>query len=105
MSSVSTSDKGRLIVKTIISGAITVGLYAAAFTNTDFLMAVFSKGGYYAAFPIATVFAFSFAHGSFSSNLWSALGIDAVSRQTTQTAHKTARKSAQRQRPRLRMSL
>ncbi len=99
------SGKKKLIGKTLFYGAITGALYAAAFSHADFLMAVFSKGGYYAAFPIATVFAFSFAHGSFSSNLWSALGIEAEKTRTQPRPEKVVRKTSQRPRPRLRMSL
>jgi hypothetical protein len=41
-------------------------------------MSNFTRGGWYAAMPIATVFVFSFVHGAFASHLWSLLGIEAM---------------------------
>lgn len=105
MSTISKSNKSRLIGKTLFSGAITVALYAAAFTNSEWLMGIFTRGGYYAAFPIATVFAFSFAHGSFSSNLWSALGIEAIQTQRQPRMEKATKRPTQKQRPRMRLSV
>jgi hypothetical protein len=37
----------------------------------------FTKGGWYAAYPILAAFFFSFIHGAFASNLLSVLGIEA----------------------------
>lgn len=101
----STTGKKKLIGNTLLYGAVTVALYAAAFSHTEILTAVFAKGGVYAALPIATVFAFSFAHGSFASNLWSMLGIEAVSRAPQPRAEQATRRPSQRKRPRLRMSV
>lgn len=101
----STTSKKKLIGNTLLYGAVTVALYAAAFSHTEILTAVFAKGGVYAALPIATVFAFSFAHGSFASNLWSMLGIEAVSRAPQPRAEQATRRPSQRKRPRLRMSV
>jgi hypothetical protein len=64
--------------QTIGYGALSAALYAAVFANAGTVMQYFSKGGWYAALPIATVFVFSFAHGAFASHLWSLLGIEAV---------------------------
>lgn len=105
MSSSLKTSKNKLIAKTIFFGAVTAAIYAAAFSNADLLMSVFTRGGYYAAFPIATVFAVSFAHGSFSNSLWSMLGVEAVTKQTQPRAEKAGKRPSQRQRPRLRMSV
>ena len=70
-----TSKKSHLL-KTLIFGTMTAALYAAVFTNSEFIMTYFTKGGIYALLPVATVFVFSYAHGSFTSNFWSALGIE-----------------------------
>lgn len=64
--------------KTIGYGLATVGLYAAVFMNADTVMSSFTRGGWFAAMPIATVFLFSFVHGAFASHLWSLLGIEAM---------------------------
>ncbi|MGD9818268.1 MAG: hypothetical protein AB7V04_06170 [Desulfomonilaceae bacterium] len=105
MASTSTTSKKQLLGKTLLYGAITAALYAAAFTHTEILTAVFAKGGVYAALPIATVFVFSFAHGSFSSNLWSMLGIEAISKAPQPRAEQATKRPTQRKRPRLRMSV
>ncbi len=70
-------QNGREIAAASVLGLITVALYAAVFLNADLVMRLFTRGGAYAALPIGTVFAFSFAHGAFSSRLWSLLGIQA----------------------------
>lgn len=64
--------------KTLGYGAISLALYAAVFTNTDTITDYFTRGGWYSALPILTVFAFSFAHGAFASNFWSLMGIEAA---------------------------
>ncbi len=101
-------SKKKPIGKTIGYGAVTAALYAAVFTNADTITNYFTKGSWYAALPIATVFVFSFSHGAFASNLWSLLGIEAVRKDVkVVTAEKTvhedvrAKKSA-RKRPRAR---
>lgn len=78
MASVYGAEKKKPVGKTIGYGVLTVALYAAVFTHADAVMQSFTKGGWYAALPIATVFVFSFAHGAFASNLWSLLGIEAM---------------------------
>jgi hypothetical protein len=72
------SGKKRVLASTIGYGAASAALYAAVFMNSDTVMQYFTKGGMYAALPVATVFFFSFAHGAFASNLWSLLGIEAM---------------------------
>jgi hypothetical protein len=62
--------------KTLIFGTVTAGLFAAVFSNSDLVMHYCTKGGVYAILPVAIVFAFSYVHGSFTSNFWSALGIE-----------------------------
>jgi hypothetical protein len=78
------AKKTKPLGKTILFGLGTVAMYAAVFTNTDTIMKYFTRGGWYAALPIATVFVFSFIHGAFASNLWSALGIEARKKETLQ---------------------
>jgi hypothetical protein len=68
----------KLIGKTIGLGLASAALYAAVFTHAGTVMKFFTKGGWYAALPVATVFVFSFVHGAFASNLWSVLGIEAI---------------------------
>lgn len=62
--------------KTLVFGAMTAALYVAVFAYQEAIMHYFTKGGIYALLPVATVFVFSYAHGSFTGNFWSALGIE-----------------------------
>lgn len=98
--------KKKPLAKTIVYGVITAALYAAAFTHSDAILQLFTKGGYYAALPIATVFVFSFAHGAFASNLWSMLGIEAIMKQPAKRPEvRPVPRPAQRPRPRVRATL
>jgi len=94
---------GKLIGKTIALGLGAAALYAAVFSNSGFIMKYFTRGGWYAALPIATVFVFSFVHGAFASNVWEVLGISAPKK--TVTTRPTAKRPTRRQRPRPRLRL
>mgnify|MGYP000992913723 FL=1 len=69
-------SRKRHVARTFIFGAMAIGLYAAVFSNSAAIMSYFTKGGAYALLPVATVFLFSYIHGSFTSSFWSALGIE-----------------------------
>jgi hypothetical protein len=92
------SRSTRPIGKTIAFGVAAAALYAAVFTNSDTVMHYFTKGGWFAALPIATVFAVSFVHGAFANYLWAALGIEAP-KKVVQPRPETKR-PVRRQRPR-----
>jgi hypothetical protein len=96
--------KKRLLLETALFGAVTAALYAAVFSNAGTVVELFARGGYYAALPIATVFVFSFAHGSFSGSLWSVLGIEAITSHAQERPKVEAPRPAQRPRPRVRMN-
>ncbi|MBG0775151.1 MAG: hypothetical protein H0S85_01790 [Desulfovibrionaceae bacterium] len=76
----STNRRSTAKRRSVIFGIASVALYAAVFTNSDTVLDVCSRGGFYNVLPIATVLLFSYVHGSFASNVWSALGIEASSR-------------------------
>ena len=97
-----TANRGKLIGRTIGLGVASAALYAAVFTNSGTVMKYFTKGGIYAALPIVTVFAFSFVHGAFASNLWSLLGIEATKKVQPRVA---AKRPAPRKRPRPQLNL
>ena len=82
----STATKRRHLQNTIIFGGLTTALYAAVFTNQEAVMTYFTKGGLYAALPVALVFAVSYFHGNFTSSFWSALGIESSKATATRTA-------------------
>jgi hypothetical protein len=97
-----TANRSKLIGKTVGLGLASAALYAAVFANTGTIMKYFTKGGIFAALPILTVFAFSFVHGAFTSNLWSALGIEATKKVQPRVAPK---RPAPRKRPRPQLHL
>ena len=96
-------SRGKLTGKTIGLGLGVAALYAAVFLNSGTVMKYFTRGGIYAALPIVTVFAFSFVHGAFASNLWSMLGIEATKKVQPRVAP-TRPAPRKRPRPRLRLN-
>jgi hypothetical protein len=74
------TSRKKLVAKTVVFGILTAALYTAVFWKADVVMKFFTRGGLYAALPIATAVLFSFVHGAFASYLWSLLGIQARTR-------------------------
>jgi hypothetical protein len=70
--------KKRPVGKMLVYGALSGVLYAALFWNQSAVTALFTRGTWYAALPIATAFAISFIHGGFTSYFWSVLGVEAT---------------------------
>ncbi len=103
MAQESTRD-GRLIGKTVAWGLGAVALYAAVFLNADTVMNYFTRGGWYAALPVGTVFLFSYVHGSFSHNVWEVMGIRAPQK-IVQPQPTATQRPVRRQRPRLRLNV
>jgi hypothetical protein len=84
-------------------GLGSVVLYAAVYQFQDVLLATSAKGGLFTALPIATVFLFSWVHGTFAGTLWEVLGVNAVTRAPAKAAVRTpARKDV---RPRATVSV
>jgi hypothetical protein len=94
----------KLVGRTVGWGLATAALYAAVFLNSGSIMTYFTRGGLYAALPIATVFVFSYIHGTFAHLVWEVLGIRAP-QQTVQPRPTAAERPARRQRPRPRLRL
>lgn len=82
MSKPSSRKKTRARNRAILFGLMSVALYAAVFANSSTIMTYFTKGHFYTVLPVATVFVFSYVHGSFASNLWTALGVEASKKAT-----------------------
>ncbi|MDO9631634.1 MAG: hypothetical protein Q7I92_07040 [Humidesulfovibrio sp.] len=82
--------KKQAVVRMIGFGAASAAVFGAIFHFANPVTEVFSRGGFYAALPIATVFLVSYVHGSFASYLWTALGINA--KQPAKTLQPTAAK-------------
>lgn len=95
-------SRSRLMGKTVALGLGTAAIYAAVFLNSGTVMQLFTKGGLYAALPVATVFLVSFVHGAFASNLWSCLGIEATKKVQPRLAPRPV--SRKRPRPQLRIN-
>jgi len=95
-------SRSKLVGKTIALGVGVAAIYAAVFLNTATVMTYFTKGGLYAALPVATVFLVSFVHGAFASNLWSCLGIEATKKVQPRVAPQPA--ARKRPRPQIRLN-
>lgn len=93
----------RPIGKTIAFGLATATLYAAVFWQRDVVMQFFTRGGWYAALPVATVFLFSFVHGAFANYFWQALGVEALKKVVT-SRPPVAKRPRRRPRPTLRLN-
>jgi uncharacterized RDD family membrane protein YckC len=87
----------------VIFGLATAACYLAVFLNSGLVMKYFTTGGMYALLPVGTAFLFSFVHGAFTGNFWSALGIEASKKVTR--VELPATQPAKRVRPRPRLSL
>ncbi|MEZ6852839.1 hypothetical protein [Halodesulfovibrio aestuarii] len=86
--------KKKAKINALLFGAVSVALYSAAFYYADPMVELYAKGGAYCLLPVATVFLFSYVHGNFASNVWTALGIEASSSagRKTKAAEATPRK-------------
>lgn len=63
--------------KMMLFGAASMAAYAFLFANEGLVTSTYTLGGWHAAFPVGTAFAFSFVHGAFASNFLSVLGLEA----------------------------
>ena len=68
--------KKKPVAKMVLSGALSLGAYLLLFSNEALITNTYTLGGWYAALPVGTAFAFSFMHGAFASNLLSVLGLE-----------------------------
>jgi len=71
--------------KLLAFGIGSAALYTAVYLFQDQLLLNSAKGGMYTILPIATVFLFSWVHGTFAGTLWEVLGINAVKKAPAQT--------------------
>lgn len=69
--------KKKPLIPMLIFGAISGSGYYYLMTHQELVTDTFTKGGWYAAYPILAAFLFSFIHGAFASNLLSFFGIEA----------------------------
>ena len=69
--------KKKPYLMTAVFGVISLSAYVALFTHQGWVTSTFTKGGYYAAYPIVAAFLFSFIHGAFASNLLNVCGLEA----------------------------
>lgn len=83
--------KKQALLRMIGFGAASAAVYGIVFQHASAITEIFSRGGVYAAAPIATVFLVSYVHGGFASSLWSALGINARPQARTVQPTKTKR--------------
>jgi hypothetical protein len=99
-----TELRKKTVQKTLIFGMGAAALYAVVFAFADQILAITTKGGFFALVSVATVFLFSYVHGHFTSYFWSALGIEAsktVAVKPTARVQKPAKRTDKRPRARL----
>jgi hypothetical protein len=70
-------QKKKPVMKMLVFGCLSITAYVYLITNQQLVTDTFTKGGWYAAYPVLTAFAFSFVHGAFASNCLSVLGLEA----------------------------
>lgn len=71
------AQKNNPIFRMLLYGCLSGSAYFYLMTHQKLVTDTFTKGGWYAAFPILVAFLFSFIHGAFASNFLSVLGIEA----------------------------
>lgn len=64
-------------LSTVILGTASLTAIFYLFFNEELVTDVFTRGGAYAIWPLATVMFYSFIHGTFGSNLLTVLGLEA----------------------------
>jgi hypothetical protein len=101
MSSASHSSKSSHLGKAAAALAASAGIYAAVFANETTVTTMFTRGGLYAALPIAAAFAFSFVYASFAHSFWAMLGIEAHRKTQVVTRKAPAPRTDIRPRPTL----
>ena len=74
------STKKKPIEKMVVMGVVSLALYVLLLSEQGVINDYFSRGGLVAFLPIAVAFIFSIVHGSFTSNFWTVLGIEAARR-------------------------
>ena len=71
------STKKKPVTKMLVTGLLSIALYAVLFSNQDFVSNTFTRGGLYALLPFGTALIFSFVHGAFTGHFWTVLGVEA----------------------------
>ncbi len=61
----------------LVTGLLSITLYAVLFGNQDLVSSIFTRGGLYAFLPIGTALVFSFVHGTFTGHFWTVMGVEA----------------------------
>jgi hypothetical protein len=67
--------------KAILTGILSIALYVILLMHQGIVNDLFSRGGVYALFPIATAFIFCSVHGCFTGSFWTVFGVEAKKRQ------------------------
>ena len=73
----SAKEKKKPVMAMLLFGCISATGYFYLMTHQELITGTFTRGGWYAAFPILAALCFSFIHGAFASNFLSFLGLEA----------------------------
>ncbi len=101
------SARSRAKRKALLFGAMSAGLYLGLYFCPKPVMENFSKGGFYTVLPVAAAFLFSYVHGTFTGNFWTAIGVNASSKVTQKQAEQKTVQTTKRpdRRPRAQASM
>lgn len=92
------AGRSRAFRKALLFGAGSIGLYVALYAYSGSILEVTTKGHFYAVLPVAAAFLFSYVHGTFTGNFWTAMGVNASSKVTAKRPTDAARKPARQDR-------
>jgi len=70
--------KKKPVAAMVVTGIVSVALYAVLLAKQDLVNSTFGKGGMFAFLPIITAFVFSYFHGAFTGHFWTVLGVEAA---------------------------
>ena len=81
--------QSRAKLRAAVFGLGSIALYGTLYAFSDTILHYCARGGFYNVLPIGAVFLFSYVHGSFASNAWTALGIEASLKSTKKATKET----------------
>ncbi len=72
------TTKKKPVLAMVVTGIVSIALYAMLLAKQDLVNETFGKGGMFAFLPIITAFIFSYFHGAFTGHFWTVLGVEAA---------------------------
>ncbi len=70
-------ESKRVLVRTVVYGAISVGLYFLLYLYNETILEFSREGRWYFIIPVGIAFGFSIIHGNFTGQIWDLFGVKA----------------------------